>query len=403
MHNTPHVDAKRAASDQRSASSARSVVQTTLAAVKEANGPMNAFVESCLETVADSAVAAQRKARGRPRAPRLLRTLTGKRNILVTTHLHPDPDALASSMAMVALLRAKLGGGVVVSMSIKGKLASGINATFARFSDLELTPWDDEKLSDYDAIVLLDTQPASSFSPLPASIEPIAVIDHHQSRHQKPHCAFCDIRPDVGATSSIVFSYFMELEAGITPTLGASLLFAIESDLAGAAGTPGELDNIALSSLTLIADTHKLYQMRYVDLPQSYYAAYAAALHNAVYCENALMSHIEQINSLEMPAVMADFLLRFDAVQWALVTAVHENKLVISLRTSSKTMSAADMIRKLLRHAGEGGGHRTKAGGFIPLSTGSAAEITRLHEMLRRRYLQALHIKPSRGQRLVGK
>ena len=35
---------------------------------------------------------------------------------------------------------------------------------------------------------------------------------------------------------------------------------------------------MALSSLTLIADTHKLYQMRYVDLPQSYYIAYSDAL-----------------------------------------------------------------------------------------------------------------------------
>ena len=42
-----------------------------------------------------------------------------------------------------------------------------------------------------------------------------------------------------GATSSIIFSYFMELEAPIKPDLGATLLFGIESDLAGAAGTTG--------------------------------------------------------------------------------------------------------------------------------------------------------------------
>ena len=90
-----------------------------------------------------------------------------------------------------------------------------------------------------------------------------------------------DIRTDVGASTSIVFSYFMELDAPITPDLAATLLYAIESDLAGAAGTPGELDNIALSSLTLKADTNKLYRMRYVDLPQSYYLAYAAGLNSA--------------------------------------------------------------------------------------------------------------------------
>ena len=69
----------------------------------------------------------------------------------------------------------------------------------------------------------------------------------------------------------------------IRPDLAATLLYGIESDLAGAAGTPGELDNIALSSLTLLADPRKLYQMRYVDLPQSYYIAYASGLSNAIY------------------------------------------------------------------------------------------------------------------------
>src|SRR6185436_11850277 len=142
---------------------------------------------------------------------------------------------------------------------------------------------------------------------------------------------FCDIRTDVGATASIIFSYFMELEIPIKPALGATLLYAIESDLAGAAGQPGELDNIALSSLTLLADPRKLYQMRYVDLPQSYYLAYAEALANAVYQEIALMTHLTKVDSLEQPAVMADFLLRFDQVQWALVTAIHETKLILSL------------------------------------------------------------------------
>jgi nanoRNase/pAp phosphatase (c-di-AMP/oligoRNAs hydrolase) len=314
--------------------------------------------------------------------------------------MHPDPDALASCSALMHLLRVRLPH-AEVSMSIKGQVAGGLNTSFAKLSQLELVRWDDEKLADYDAIVLTDTQPQSAYSPLPKEIPPTAVIDHHRGDHRKPHCPFVDLRPDVGATSSIVFSYFMELDETISPTLGASLLYAIESDLAGAAGTPGELDNIALSNLTLIADTHRLYQMRYVDLPQSYYAAYALALANAHYFNDAIISHIGEIDSMEKPAVMADFLLRFDQVQWALVTATYENRLILSLRTSSKTMSAADMIRRLLRNFGEGGGHRTKAGGFIPLPDPTAAEVTRLRDLLRRRLLRALKIRGVRGQRLV--
>jgi nanoRNase/pAp phosphatase (c-di-AMP/oligoRNAs hydrolase) len=160
---------------------------------------------------------------------------------------------------------------------------------------------------------------------------------------------------------------------------------------------------MALSSLTLLANTRKLYQMRYVDLPQSYYNAYSSGLANAMYYDNAIISHLDKIDSPEKPAVIADFLLRFEAVQWSLVTAVYENRLVVSLRTSNGKLSAADMIRRLLRDVGDGGGHRTKAGGFIPLESNSPAEIDRKRALLRRRYLRALHIKVNGGKRLVHK
>ena len=360
---------------------------------------MTSFVESCVVTAAGSASAVARQSRGKPRVRQLLRQLADKKSILITTHTDPDPDALASCVALSDLLKPRLEGEITVS--IKGNFGGGLNSTFAQYMHLELLPWDESTLGHYDAIILVDTQPAATNSPLPDHIAPTAVIDHHRSRGRRPGCPFCDIRPDVGATGSIIFSYFMELESPISPDLGATLLFAIESDLAGAAGQPGELDNVALSSLTLIADTRKIYAMRYVDLPQSYYIAYANGLGSAMVYENALISHLDAVDSTEKPAIIADFLLRYDKVQFALVTAVSGQALLLSLRSSSSKLSAADMMRRLMRHLGEGGGHRSKAGGMVMLETGSTAEVERLREILRRRYLRALKIKSARGQRLV--
>ena len=360
---------------------------------------MTAFVESCVETVAGSVEAAQRHARHRPSFHKLLRLLRDKRNILVTTHRHPDPDALASGWALCLLLREQMPE-ASITMSITDKPSGGINEVFIRRTNLKLAPWDEAELGRFDAIILTDVMPGMASSPLPEGVVPLAVIDHHRTR-RRPKCAFSDIRPDVGATSSIIFSYYMEVEQPISPDLAASLLYAIESDLAGAAGQPGELDNIALSGLTLLADTRKLYQMRYVDLPQSYYVCYYRGVSNAIYYDSVIVSHLDSFDSPEQPAMIADFLLRFELVQWALVTAVEENRLVISLRTSSGKLSAADMIRRLLRGQGEGGGHRTKAGGFIRLESNSPAEIERKRAFLRRRCLRALGIKSTAGKRLV--
>ncbi len=364
---------------------------------------MTAFVESCVGTVAGSAQAVERHDAGRPKARKLLRVLQAKKNILITTHEHPDPDALASSHALMELLSAKLPE-AKISMAIKGQIAGGVNEAFTRLSNLKLTPWDEAGLANYDAIVLLDVQPNTAYCPLPITIPPTAVIDHHRSNHPRMRCAFCDIRPKVGATGSIIFSYFMELEIPIGREIGASLLFAIESDLAGSAGAPGELDNIALSSLTLVADTRKLYQMRYVDLPQTYYQAYYTGLKNAVHYDGAMVSYLEQIDSLEKPAIVADSLVRFEKVQWSLVYGLVNSEppsMVLSLRTSNTQRSAADLMRRLMRKLGEGGGHQTKAGGVIMLTNGSATEVERIRKLIRRRYLRALNIAQARGQKLI--
>ena len=362
---------------------------------------MNSFVESCVETVSGSAVSVERHTRGRPRAKKLLALLAHHHNILITTHEHPDPDALASTLGLCTLLSQKLPH-AQVSVSVKGRIGGGLNSVFVQQTHLKVVPWDEKKLKNFDAILLLDTQPSFAYSPLPPSITPLAVIDHHRpGRGRRPKCGFCDIRSEVGATASIIFSYFMELDVPIAPDLAATLLYAIESDLAGIAGAPSELDNIALSSLTLKADNTRLYKMRYVDLPQSYFIAYASGLASAVYYDDAIAAYLGPIDSLEKPAIIADFLLRFDQVQWSLVTGLNNNNLIISIRTSTSKITAATMMTRVLRGIGEGGGHRTKAGGVVRLENGSPTEVERIRAIIRQRYLRTLGIKHTRGQRLI--
>src|SRR5215831_18648277 len=92
-----------------------------------------AFVESCVQTAEGSARLAQKLARGKPHARKLLKLLANKKRILITTHLHPDPDALGSSMAMLHLLRTNLKG-ATVEFSIKGQIGGGINDAFTRYA-----------------------------------------------------------------------------------------------------------------------------------------------------------------------------------------------------------------------------------------------------------------------------
>src|SRR5690349_13038665 len=106
---------------------------------------MTAFVDSCVQTLAPVVVAAERRTGGRSHARRLLKALAGKRHVLITTHMHPDPDALGSAMAMAVLLERRLGGpgGAVVTLATKGRSGGGINDAFLRAAHVNVTPWDD--------------------------------------------------------------------------------------------------------------------------------------------------------------------------------------------------------------------------------------------------------------------
>jgi nanoRNase/pAp phosphatase (c-di-AMP/oligoRNAs hydrolase) len=354
---------------------------------------MTGFVESFVNTIADSASKIARDSKQKPRVKKLLRALKDKKNILVTTHTYPDPDAIASTHAMTYLLRGQLKD-AKITQSIKGNSSCGVNAGFAALSNADFAEWSDEKLKEYDAIVLLDVQPNFSTSPLPAGVVPTAVIDHHRSRGRRQKIPFCDIRKDVGASASIVFSYLRELHMEITPLLAATLMYAIETDLAGAAGNPNDLDNMALSSLMLVADTRKLYQMRYTALPAEFFVSFAHGINGAVYAGDVLATYLGEVESPTMPAIVADFLLRFKGVNWVLVAALHNGRIILSLRTNDMKFSAGEMMRKLTRHIGEGGGHRTKAGGSIAIREGTAGETERLRTILRRRLLKLTNKPP---------
>ena len=361
---------------------------------------MTAFVDAAVAALTDSAAKAERHQPVRPRLSKLLKALAGRSKIIVTSHLHPDPDALGSAQSMAVLLAALLPD-AKVRVCLRGQVGGGLNAGFTRVSGLDYECWDDQAIDENEAIVLVDTQPGFANSPLPPGVLPTVIVDHHRGRGRKAKVAFADIRIDVGATASILFSYFLEAKIAISPALAATMLYAIESDLSGIAGTQGGLDTIAISSLVLLADTKRLYQMRYVDLPPTYYAAFAETVQHAVTYDDLIVSHLVKVDYAEMPGVMADFLLRCRGVSWTMVTALHDGRFVFSVRTTSHDRSAGEVARRISDGLGDGGGHLTKAGGAIPLKTGTAREIAALRTRLERRLLRCLEIPFSHASKLA--
>ena len=62
----------------------------------------------------------------------------------------------------------------------------------------------------FDIIALVDSQPETGNNSLPPGHRIDIVVDHHPPRAGSARAPWCDIRPELGATSTIVFEYLRE-------------------------------------------------------------------------------------------------------------------------------------------------------------------------------------------------
>ncbi len=111
---------------------------------------------------------------------RLRRTLTGYDRIAVLMHPNPDPDAMASALAVNQLVA---GTDTSASLLYPGEIRRPENRAFQTVLDLDFDHIETVDDIDGEAVVLVDHNTARGF-PGAEEIEPVAVIDHHRQRQR---------------------------------------------------------------------------------------------------------------------------------------------------------------------------------------------------------------------------
>jgi len=89
-------------------------------------------------------------------------------------------------------------------------------------------PW-----AQADAIALLDCQPASGNHSLPSDMIPNVVLDHHPLVGQLHASTLADIRPDYGATCTILTEYLEDARIHVDERLATSPLLRHQDRHAG--------------------------------------------------------------------------------------------------------------------------------------------------------------------------
>lgn len=321
-------------------------------------------------------------------------------DVVILTHDNPDPDGLASQVGLSRLLRAKRG--IKATLAYTGLVRRAENAAMLDECGIELVHADRIEWKDWTQTILVDTQPGTGNNRCPDDRRPAAVLDHHPGRVRKRRPLFRDVRPGIGATSTIVSEYLEAEAVDVDEKAATALVYAIETETY----RPGEVmsDEDVRQYLRLFphADHARLSRIRNATLPREYFGVFLRALRDSFIYGDVIFSQLDEAQQPDIVAEIADFLVRFDRVQWAFVSAVHDKRLVISARSVTR-QSVAKLLRRAIGRLGSAGGHEGFAGAQIPLETGTQAEVDRIMTRVREKILGVLDIQQERGERLVAR
>jgi nanoRNase/pAp phosphatase (c-di-AMP/oligoRNAs hydrolase) len=264
-----------------------------------------------------------------------------------------------------------------------------------------LRPWQDIDPRDFDVTALVDTQPGTGNNSFPNNQTPDVVIDHHPIRKRTRRSPFTDVRSRYGATATIMYEYLLAAEVPIDMPLATALLYGIGSDTQDLGREAAAPDIDAYTTLYPVANTRMLSRIRSAPVPRAYFRVLNKALVSARVYGNVIVADLGKIDHPDMIGEVADLLLRAEGAAWALCHGVFSEQLLLSLR-GSEGDTAGEVMARIVRGKGTGGGHNTLAGGQIPLADASREVRAELEKVVMRRFLKVVEEDENGSTDLLG-
>ncbi len=330
------------------------------------------------------------------RVEKLRATFESRRRALVLTHDNPDPDALASAFGLAAVLTHLTD--VDCEVGYAGIIGRAQNRAMLR--ELELAPAriHGDTLERFVAIALVDTQPGFGNNSLPEDRQATAVVDHHPDRGDLDGVAFVDVRESYGASATIVHEYAQVGGVPLPANLLTALFYAIKSETQELGRGAGYADREAYLSLLPRADKLAVARIQRARVPRNYFRAFQVAIENARLHGRTVVTDLQRVDTPDLVAEIADFLLRLDGADWSVCMGHYQDSVVMSLRTAEEEAHAGQVIRRVVNGLGRAGGHGTMAGGRVPLDGRDYEDVA---AQIRQRLVDELAADAAEGESLV--
>jgi len=322
------------------------------------------------------------------RLDQLLRSVEGLDRLLILPHNNPDPDALASALALQHLLFAR--AGLAADVACPGIVGRAENKALVRYLDTDLRSVAPDDLDVTTPVALVDTQPTAGNNAWRPGVPVQIVLDHHNLREAAKLAVYADIRPEFGATSTMLTGYLQAADLALPTPLATALFYGIKTDTRGLSRGAQPADVDAYLYLLPLADREALNEIENSQVPVHYFRTLVESFQTACVYDGVVVAFAGAVHYPDLVAEIADIMLRLEGAHWSICMGSYADHLVVSVRTNT-AHGAGLLVQHMIGESGSAGGHGIMAGGDAPLNGQDAKAVA--DEFARRAldYLNAPH------------
>jgi nanoRNase/pAp phosphatase (c-di-AMP/oligoRNAs hydrolase) len=323
--------------------------------------------------------------------------------VLIVLHNDPDPDALASGLALRNVLHRTRATAILGAVH---GVTRPENLRMASLLDIHVEAITPESLKDFDRVAMVDVQP-HYFGGLIEHAD--LVIDHHPE--QPGYTAvYKDIRPDYGSTSTILTEHLRAVDVNISERVATAMLYAIKSDTLFFNRQTNRVDLEAFSYLYPLADAALIRKMEGAEITTERLEYVMKAFRGGSLQDQVFCAFLGPTLREDFIPYVADFYLQLEDAKWTVIAGVVNETLIISVRNLGYSKNAGEFVRRFFADVGSAGGHRAMAKAVMPLRAFQAkfgeldaAGMTARLQELAREFLAHEPAKEVRSQKAEGR
>ena len=308
----------------------------------------------------DSLLTALSRSLTRARVQQYQRHFTGADRILILLHNDPDPDAMASGLALRNLLHRTKTTAIIGAFH---GVTRPENLRMANLLDIHVEKVTAESLTQYTKIATVDVQP-HYFGGLIHRVD--LVVDHHPARDGYT-AVFKDIRPDYGSTATILTEHMQSVAANVSERTATAMLYAIKSDTLFLSRHTHRADLEAFTFLYPLANAALVRKMEGAEITIERLEFVSRAIECGQTRNQVFAAHIGSAPREDLIPYVADFLLQLEDVKWSIISGLVNDTIVISVRNLGYSRNAGGFLKACFADVGNAGGHRAMAKAVVPV------------------------------------